>query len=207
MMDTYIPGDCLPGLIVGWVGPCECYYEKWHSAIIGNGHLFATAVFGDVPIRLDTRRGEVRDRVARVAGKILHIKIGSTSPAFYRMKSPAIPLQWRLGCGAVFSSRVYEKGQGWHYVPELTDVPERCAQVVRERIEAADERGINGIRGQRETIDRLKAELAARPLFHCPSCGHNVLPEWLTDIVYVGCPAWKCPHCETVWYFEFVEES
>jgi len=53
----------------------------------------------------------------------------------------------------------------------------------------------------------FRSDEAMTPLFHCPSCGLDVLPEWLTDIVYAGCPAWKCPHCETVWYFEFKEES
>lgn len=66
MSDTLIPSDVLPGLLEHedgspWCGPCEILTDR---------------------TRLDTRRPEVRDQVARVMARILGVPVGATAPGF-----------------------------------------------------------------------------------------------------------------------------
>lgn len=95
----YIAGDCLPGLLDGWCGPIEMEAD-------GNGIYYEGSVFdhwvhlpGDPraymtcnhPTRLDLRRAEVRDRVARVLANLLEIPVGSTAPALVYYKDVTAP--------------------------------------------------------------------------------------------------------------------
>ena len=133
-MDTYIPGDCLPGLLDGWTGPAETWVRPGVASF--SGHWAQTVVFcggeypcrtpGEREIRLDTRREEVRDRVARVLARVLGVPVGATAPRFFL---PDECLAWVLSKGSgrmphIFGSTDYlGPHPGRHTVPELAELP------------------------------------------------------------------------------------
>ena len=88
-MDTYIPGDCLPGLLDGWCGPVETWcragsgsYNGFFALTVFDGREYQGPSARNREYRLDTRREEVRDRVARVIARALNQPVDATSPGF-----------------------------------------------------------------------------------------------------------------------------
>jgi len=93
----YLPADALPGAL-GPV-PLRCEYEidgEWYSGIWAEPDVLTELgdllTLRDSQIRLDLRRPEVRDRVARRVAEVLGVPVGATAPGWRRGGAR----EWRL---------------------------------------------------------------------------------------------------------------
>ena len=122
-LDTYIPGDCLPGLLDGWCGPVEVFVSGcWQR----RAWMSWLPRFPNDIVRLDTRREEVRDQVARVLARVLGIPVGATAPRFVL---PSGCKAWVLSTGSVVHTHIFGAKEysgrhpDRHTVPDLAQIP------------------------------------------------------------------------------------
>jgi hypothetical protein len=104
MLDIYIPGNCLPGLMLAW--------HEW----MGTNERDRPMPY---PL-LDTRIPAHRDFISRVLAEVLGVLVGATAPEFQFWPEG----RWDLARAIAFEGYPFPPDIDWYRrVPSLASIP------------------------------------------------------------------------------------